>query len=69
MRHRRVLAFTLLAALALSVTAVTAVTASASAARHRGAYATPLPPVESLITEGVTVEGPLINSINLPQLR
>ncbi|GGV59725.1 hypothetical protein GCM10010277_63550 [Streptomyces longisporoflavus] len=68
MRHRRALAFTLLAALALSVTAVTA-SASASAAQHRGPRATPLPPVESLITEGVTVEGPLVNSINLPQLR
>ncbi|MEU6679636.1 hypothetical protein [Streptomyces sp. NPDC046925] len=66
MRHRRVLAFTLLATLALSVTAITA---SASAAQHRGPYATPLPPVESLVTEGVTVEGPLVNNINLPQLR
>ncbi|MFE6161723.1 hypothetical protein ACFQ7F_22745 [Streptomyces sp. NPDC056486] len=66
MRHRRVLAFTLLAALALSVAAIAA---PASAAQPEGPYAGPLPPVESLITEGVTVEGPLLNNINLPQLR
>ncbi|MGW6061601.1 hypothetical protein [Streptomyces sp. NPDC055189] len=64
MRHRRALTVTLLAVLALSVTAI-----SASASQHRGSCAGPLPPVESLITEGVTVEGPLVNSINLPQLR
>lgn len=66
MRHRRVLSLALLAALALSV-AVIAVPASAA---HRAANpAPPLPHLEPLITEGVTVEGPLINGVNLPQLR
>jgi hypothetical protein len=29
----------------------------------------PLPAAESLITEGVTIEGPLINNVSLPMLR
>ncbi|MDW4908813.1 hypothetical protein RB628_26600 [Streptomyces sp. ADMS] len=29
----------------------------------------PVSGVESLVTEGVTVEGPLVNNLNLPQLR
>ncbi|MFE0138422.1 hypothetical protein ACFWY6_43830 [Streptomyces sp. NPDC059037] len=65
MRHRRVLTFTLLAALTLSVTAITA---PASAAQRTANPAPPLPPVESLITEGVTVEGPLVNSVALPHV-
>lgn len=65
MRHRRVLTCTLLAALALSVTAITA---PASAAQRTANPAPPLPPVESLITEGVTVEGPLVNSVALPHV-
>ncbi|MEV8021632.1 hypothetical protein AB0O76_35940 [Streptomyces sp. NPDC086554] len=68
MRHRRVLTFTLLAALTLSVTAITAPAAMASAAQRTANPAPPLPPVESLITEGVTVEGPLVNSVALPHV-
>lgn len=66
MRHRRrVLACTLLAALALSVTAMTA---PAAAAPYPAANPPPLPAVESLITEGATIEGPLVNSVALSHL-
>lgn len=65
MRHRRVGTFTLLAVLAVSLTAIAA---PASAAEHAAANPPPLPHVESLITEGVTVEGPLVNSVALPHL-
>ncbi|MER5256882.1 hypothetical protein [Streptomyces sp. NPDC002855] len=70
MRHRRVLTLTLIAVLGLSVTAITtAATASASAAQHGTANpAPPLPHIESLITEGVNVEGPLVNSVALPHV-
>ncbi|GAA1926710.1 hypothetical protein GCM10009837_60200 [Streptomyces durmitorensis] len=61
MPHRRVRTYTLLAALALSVTAITAPPAAA-------ANPPPVPHIESLITEGVTVEGPLVNNVGLPHL-
>ncbi|MGA4846140.1 hypothetical protein ACOBQB_07700 [Streptomyces sp. G5(2025)] len=66
MRHRRALAVTLLGALTL--VAVT-LTAPAAAAARQAATPTPLPPIDSLITEGVAVEGPLINGVTLPVLR
>ncbi|MGW6027450.1 hypothetical protein [Streptomyces sp. NPDC055099] len=65
MRRRRVWTVTLLAALAVSVT-VTA--APVSAAEHAPVNPPPLPPIESLVSEGVTVEGPLINGVALPHL-
>ncbi|MGW7080732.1 hypothetical protein ACWGH2_39220 [Streptomyces sp. NPDC054871] len=66
MRHRRAWTVTLLAALAMSVIATTA---PVSAAEFAPVNPPPLPHIESLITEGVTVEGPLINSVALPHLR
>ncbi|MEU7583952.1 hypothetical protein AB0B50_40960 [Streptomyces sp. NPDC041068] len=64
MRSRRVLVASaaLLGALALSL-AVTAVPAAAAVANPA-----PLPVTESLITEGVTIEGPLVNNLALPQV-
>ncbi|MVO85716.1 hypothetical protein GPA10_13355 [Streptomyces sp. p1417] len=53
-----------------SLAAVTALAAPAAAGAVGAApasVASPLPPLpESLITEGVTVEGPLINNLVLP---
>lgn len=57
-------AATLLAAAAL-------VTALAPAAAAAPALPLPLPAAggESLVTEGLTIEGPLINNVSLPTLR
>ncbi|MGW5739418.1 MULTISPECIES: hypothetical protein [Streptomyces] len=60
MRRRRVRTYVLLAALALSVTTLATPAAAANPP--------PLPGVESLITEGVTVEGPLVNGVAFPRL-
>ncbi|MFI6080336.1 hypothetical protein ACIBBB_05030 [Streptomyces sp. NPDC051217] len=58
MRHR-------FAALVLSTVALAAYAAPAQAV----ANPSPLPPgVESLITEGLTIEGPLINNLTLRKL-
>lgn len=65
MRHRRVCTITLLAALAVSVTLIAT---PVSAAEHAPVNPPPLPHIESLITEGVTVEGPLVNGVTLPHL-
>ncbi|MPY46860.1 hypothetical protein FNH04_45320 [Streptomyces phyllanthi] len=35
----------------------------------RAALPLPVPPAESLVTEGVTVEGPLVNNITLPMTK
>ncbi|MEV6183081.1 hypothetical protein [Streptomyces sp. NPDC052015] len=60
-----------LAALALVGAALT-VTGTAQAApvgQHKAANPSPvLPGAESLITEGLTIEGPLINNFGLPKL-
>jgi hypothetical protein len=66
MRHRRVPTVTLLGALAL---ATVALAAPASAAPRGAANPNPLPHLETLISEGVTVEGPLINGVAVPLLR
>ncbi|MFI2615320.1 hypothetical protein [Streptomyces sp. NPDC018584] len=66
MRHRRVPAVTLLGALTL---ATVALAAPASAAPRAAANPNPLPHLETLISEGVNVEGPLINGVALPHLR
>lgn len=73
MRRRRVWTVTLLAALAVSVTATaTPVSAAEHAPVNPPVNAPvnppPLPHIESLVTEGVTVEGPLVNSVALPHL-
>ncbi|MGW0908210.1 hypothetical protein [Streptomyces sp. NPDC002853] len=65
MRRLRVWTVTLLAALAVSVTVIAT---PVSAAEHAPVNPPPLPHVESLVTEGVTVEGPLVNSVALPHL-
>ncbi|QEV20803.1 hypothetical protein [Streptomyces alboniger] len=65
MRHRRALTATLLGILIL---ALAAVAVPASAAQRAVANPSPLPLPESLITEGVTVEGPLINNVGIPHL-
>lgn len=65
MRHRRARAVTLLAALTVSAIAIAA---PVSATEHAPVSPPPMPHVESLITEGVNVEGPLINSVALPHL-
>ncbi|WJV44398.1 hypothetical protein [Streptomyces flavofungini] len=54
-----------------AMTSLTAPAAAASAAPAAHAAANPLPPLAaagSLVTEGVTVEGPLINNLGLPRL-
>ncbi|MGW7273860.1 hypothetical protein ACWGH5_25415 [Streptomyces sp. NPDC054864] len=66
MRHRRVRNLVLLAAVASSFIALAT---PASAAEQEAANPPPLPHIDSLITEGVSVEGPLINNIGLPTLR
>lgn len=63
MLRRRVWTVTLLAALAVSVTVI-----PVAAAEHAPLNPPPLPHIESLVTEGVTVEGPLVNSVALPHL-
>ncbi|MWA13981.1 hypothetical protein [Streptomyces sp. BA2] len=65
MRHRRAWTVTLLAALAVSVIATAAPVPAAGLAPVNPP---PLPHVEPLITEGVTIEGPLVNSVALPHL-
>ncbi|QIB41949.1 hypothetical protein [Streptomyces aureoverticillatus] len=68
MRRTVVLVIGALAAMT-SLTAPAAAVTTAPAAVH--AAANPLPPLaaaESLINEGVTVEGPLINNVGLPHL-
>ncbi|WP_367045275.1 hypothetical protein [Streptomyces sp. Je 1-332] len=67
MRHRRVRNLVLLAAVALSCTALA--TPASAAEQEAAVNPPPLPHIESLVTEGVSVEGPLINNIGLPTLR
>lgn len=56
-------------ALATPAVAVTAAPAAAPAAANPApSPLPPLPAAESLITEGVTIEGPLINNLGLPHL-
>ncbi|WP_328769727.1 hypothetical protein [Streptomyces sp. NBC_00286] len=64
MRSRAVATTTLLAAVAL-------VGALASQAQAAPPLPLPLPgpAAESLITEGATIEGPLINNISLPTMK
>lgn len=54
------------AAVLLSAAALVAVLAPESSA---ATSALPLPGVESLVTEGVTIEGPLVNNLSLPLLK
>ncbi|MEV0529235.1 hypothetical protein AB0I66_38025 [Streptomyces sp. NPDC050439] len=65
MRSRRGWTVALLAALAVSVTVIAT---PVSAAEHAPANPPPLPHIESLVNEGVTVEGPLVNGVALPHL-
>ncbi|EPH43578.1 hypothetical protein ABT390_10420 [Streptomyces aurantiacus] len=67
MRRPLVLVIGALAAMA----ALTAPAAAVTAAPAAPPAASPVPPLaaaESLIGEGVTVEGPLINNLGLPHL-
>lgn len=62
------------AAVLVSVAALVVVLAPESSASTLATLSTlplPLPVagVESLVTEGVTIEGPLVNNLNLPQLK
>ncbi|WP_330177508.1 hypothetical protein OG875_30760 [Streptomyces sp. NBC_01498] len=59
MRHR----FAALVCATVALAAVYTVPAQAAA------NPSPLAPAESLITEALTIEGPLINNLSLPQLR
>ncbi|MEV7079401.1 hypothetical protein AB0N88_12765 [Streptomyces sp. NPDC093516] len=56
---------------AVVLTAVALVGALAPPAAAAGALPLPLPAAgtESLVTEGVTIEGPLIQNVSLPTLR
>ncbi|MEV0439825.1 hypothetical protein AB0I84_35450 [Streptomyces spectabilis] len=59
--------------LGLALTGISTVTAAAAGpaptARHAPANPSPLLPApESLITEGISIEGPLINNLGLPKL-
>lgn len=57
-------------AAAALVSAAALVTALApEAAANPSALPLPVPAPESLITEGVTIEGPLINNLGLPTLK
>ncbi|GGK73282.1 hypothetical protein [Streptomyces flaveus] len=64
MRSRAVATTALFAAVAL-------VGVLASQAQAAPALPLPLPPAgaESLVTEGVTIEGPLVNNLNLPMTK
>ncbi|MFE6198161.1 hypothetical protein [Streptomyces sp. NPDC057838] len=55
---------------AAALAAVALVTALAPSAAAAGALPLPLPAAgpESLVTEGVTIEGPLIQNVSLPTL-
>ncbi|MBW5423199.1 hypothetical protein GKQ77_16785 [Streptomyces sp. BG9H] len=64
-RNRRVVSATLLGLLALTL-AVGA--APASAAERKPPSPIPVPAIDTLISEGITVEGPLINGVVLPHL-
>ncbi|WP_344601739.1 hypothetical protein [Streptomyces glaucus] len=58
------------AALVLTAALVGALAPGAAAAAEAPAVLPlPLPGAESLVTEGLTIEGPLINNISLPTLR
>jgi len=56
------------AAVLLSAAALVAVLAPESSAAT-AVLPLPLPAVESLVTEGVTIEGPLVNNLSLPLLK
>ncbi|MFD9858506.1 hypothetical protein [Streptomyces alboflavus] len=71
MRRSVVLVAGALAAMTALATPAAAVTAAPAAAVANAAPASPLPPLpapESLITEGISIEGPLINNLGLPHL-
>jgi hypothetical protein len=58
-----------LPAVALSAVALVAVLAPSAAAAPPAPLPLPAVGAEPLITEGVSVEGPLINNVSLPTLR
>ncbi|MFJ9749144.1 hypothetical protein [Streptomyces chartreusis] len=64
-RSRTALSFAVLSAAAALVTALAPAAAAASS------LPLPLPAAgsESLVTEGLTIEGPLINNVSLPTLK
>ncbi|MEU6301297.1 hypothetical protein [Streptomyces chartreusis] len=66
-RSRTALSFVVLSAAAALVTAL----APAPAAAAAPSLPLPLPAAgsESLVTEGLTIEGPLINNVSLPTLK
>lgn len=58
------------AAVLVSVAALVVVLASeSSAAPSTLPLPLPIAGVESLVPQGVTIEGPLVNNLNVPQLR
>ncbi|MFD9883077.1 hypothetical protein ACFWZT_16665 [Streptomyces alboflavus] len=70
MRRSVVLVAGALAAMTALATPAAAVTAAPAAAVANPAPS-PLPPLpapESLITEGISIEGPLINNLGLPKV-
>ncbi|MFD0417018.1 hypothetical protein [Streptomyces sp. NPDC127108] len=72
MRRSVVLVAGALAAMTALATPAAAVTAApATTPTAVNSAASPLPPLpvaESLVTEGVTIEGPLINNLGLPHI-
>ncbi|GAB2870942.1 hypothetical protein GCM10027074_43220 [Streptomyces deserti] len=57
------------AALVTATALVAALAPEASAAPSAPPVPLPVAGAESLVTEGVTIEGPLINNLGLPTLR
>jgi hypothetical protein len=54
---------------AVALTAFALVGVLAPSAAAAGGLPLPLPAAEPLVTEGVTIEGPLIQNVSLPTLR
>ncbi|GGS22892.1 hypothetical protein GCM10010252_72580 [Streptomyces aureoverticillatus] len=68
MRRSLVLVIGALAATAALTAPATAATAAPAAAHSAMNPLPPLAAAESLVTEGVSIEGPLINNLGLPHL-
>lgn len=68
-RTRSVVALSTAAVLVSAAALVVVLAPESSAAPSVLPLPLPLPGAESLITEGVTIEGPLINNLGLPLLK
>ncbi|MFE5816729.1 hypothetical protein [Streptomyces sp. NPDC056479] len=58
-----------LTALLAATAMVTALAPDAAAAASALPLPLPAPAAESLVTEGLTIEGPLVNNLSLPMLK